>query len=117
MTIYSKRIYDAVSDTDGQRILVDRLWPRGIKKDDAKIDWWPKEITPSNELRKWYHEDIENRWDEFQQRYRIELSQVTVQLEELQKLIAQGPITLLTAAKNEGRNHVSVLLDVLNHKA
>ena len=66
MTIYSKRIYDAVSETDGQRILVDRLWPRGVKKDDAKIDLWPKEITPSNELRKWYHEDSENRWDEFQ---------------------------------------------------
>ena len=66
MTIYSKLIYDAISETVGQRILVDRLWPRGIKKDDAKIDLWPKEITPSNELRKWYHEDSENRWDEFQ---------------------------------------------------
>ncbi|WP_336953301.1 DUF488 domain-containing protein [Acinetobacter sp. AS167] len=117
MTIYSKRIYDAVSETDGKRILVDRLWPRGIKKEDAKIDLWPKDVTPSNQLRKWYHEDIESRWDEFQKRYRVELSQVTVSLDELRKLTAQGPITLLTATKNQGRNHVSVLLDVLNPKA
>mgnify|MGYP003597596918 FL=1 len=82
MTIRSKRIYDEVSDADGKRILVDRLWPRGIKKENAQIDWWAKEITPSNELRKWYHEDIENRWEEFQQKYQTELQSSTTQLAE-----------------------------------
>ena len=70
MNIQTKRIYDVPLESDGQRILVDRLWPRGIKKVDAKLDLWLKEITPSNDLRKWYHQDIENRWAEFQQKYK-----------------------------------------------
>lgn len=113
MNIQTKRIYDAPSASDGKRVLVDRLWPRGIKKEDAKIDIWLKEITPSNELRKWYHEDIENRWEEFSQKYRTELSNLSTQLSDLRQLIQQETVTLLTSAKNEGRNHVVVLVDVL----
>ena len=115
MPLQTKRIYDAPSENDGKRILVDRLWPRGIKKEDAKIDLWPKEITPSNELRKWYHEDIENRWDEFQQKYRVELENAKPQLTELKHLIAQETVTLVTSVKNEGRNHVTVLVDALEN--
>jgi uncharacterized protein YeaO (DUF488 family) len=74
MQIQIKRAYAEVSPSDGKRILVDRLWPRGIKKEDAKIDLWAKEITPSTELRKWYAHDPKH-WDEFQQRYRAELQQ------------------------------------------
>ena len=113
MDIQTKRIYDVPLESDGQRILVDRLWPRGIKKVDAKLDLWLKEITPSNDLRKWYHQDIENRWAEFQQKYKAELSQVSAQLDELKQLAQHETVTLLTSAKNEDRNHVAVLLDIL----
>ncbi len=115
MTIHTKRIYDESAENDGKRILVDRLWPRGIKKENAKIDLWPKEITPSTELRKWYHEDIENRWHEFQQRYKRELKCVQPQLVELKHLAENEQVTLLTAAKNEGHNHVTVLIEVLTN--
>lgn len=113
MNIQTKRIYDVPLESDGKRILVDRLWPRGIKKVDAKLDLWLKEITPSNDLRKWYHQDIENRWAEFQQKYKAELSQVSAQLNALKQLAQHETVTLLTSAQNEGRNHVAVLLDVL----
>ena len=72
MPIQLKRIYDEVSASDGKRILVDRLWPRGIKKEDAQLDLWAKDVAPSNELRKWYAHD-EEKWDEFQTLYRDEL--------------------------------------------
>jgi uncharacterized protein YeaO (DUF488 family) len=113
MNIQQKRIYDAPSETDGLRILADRLWPRGIKKENAKIDLWSKEITPSSELRKWYHEDMENRWEEFRQRYTAELKQQTEALNELRQLASKQTLTLLTSAKNEGLNHLTVLKQVL----
>lgn len=113
MNIQIKRIYDPVAPSDGKRILVDRLWPRGIKKEDAQLDLWAKEITPSNALRKWYHEDMTERWDEFQQRYLLELAEFQPQLEECRQLAQQGTMTLLTAAKNQTHNHVIVLQDIL----
>ena len=113
MNIYIKRIYTAASDMDGKRILVDRLWPRGIKKEDAKIDLWPKEITPSTELRKWYHQDIEHRWDDFQQRYKAELMEQPEMLQYIRKVAQQEKVTLITATKNEHDNHVVVLKQVL----
>ena len=113
MNIFEKRIYDAPSSADGQRILVDRLWPRGIKKQDANITAWPKEITPSNELRKWYHEDIEQRWEAFRERYLTELAQYASQREQLQQLALTETITCVTAAKNQGHNHVTVLIEWL----
>lgn len=116
MTIQSKRIYEAVSESDGKRILVDRLWPRGIKKEDAKIDWWPKEITPSNELRKWYHEDMENRWDEFQQKYQAELSSESTALEALRTMSEKETVTLISAVKNIDHSHITVLIEVLQQR-
>ena len=113
MQIQIKRAYAEVSPSDGKRILVDRLWPRGIKKADVKIDLWAKEITPSTELRKWYHQDIENRWDEFQQRYKAELLEQSEMLQHISKIAQHEKVTLITAAKNEQHNHVVVLKQIL----
>lgn len=113
MSIQTKRVYDAVSESDGKRVLVDRLWPRGIKKELAQIDWWPKEITPSNELRKWYHEDMENRWGEFEQKYQAELSDATTALETLRDMVQKENVTLISAVKNIEHSHVTVLIQIL----
>ena len=113
MNIQKKRIYDPIENTDGKRILVDRLWPRGMKKEEAKLDLWAKELTPSNELRKWYHEDMSQRWEQFQQRYLIELAQFQSKIDECRQLAQHDTITLLTAAKNRTHNHVVVLCEVL----
>lgn len=112
MQIQIKRAYAEVLASDGKRILVDRLWPRGIKKADAKIDLWPKEITPSTELRKWYAHDPEH-WEEFQQCYRAELRSQTELLQQIRQLAEQEKISLITAAKSENYNHVIVLKQVL----
>ena len=113
MNIQIKRIYEAVSPADGKRILVDRLWPRGVSKAQAQLDLWPKELTPSDALRQWYHEDIEQRWDEFQRRYQAELAGQQEALQQLRDLARQEKITLLTAAKNAGKNHAEVLKRIL----
>ncbi|WP_445116491.1 DUF488 domain-containing protein [Acinetobacter sp. WZC-1] len=113
MDIRIKRAYVAPSAADGKRMLVDRLWPRGIKKQDADIDLWPKEITPSTELRKWYHEDTVQRWEEFQQRYRAELMQYSDRIRQLREMATRETVTLITAAKNETHNHATVLKQLL----
>lgn len=108
-----KRVY-APLERDGYRVLVDRLWPRGLKREDAHIDEWAKEIAPSSELRKWFHADS-SRWREFVVRYRRELSQPEAAdaLERLRARAKKGAVTLLFAAKDEQRNHAAVLRDVL----
>ena len=113
MNIQIKRIYEAVSPADGKRILVDRLWPRGVSKAQAQLDLWPKELTPSDALRQWYHEDIEQRWDEFQQRYQAELAGQHEAMQQLRDLARQHKVTLLTAAKNAGKSHADVLKKLL----
>lgn len=106
-----KRVYDPAGPDDGWRVLVDRLWPRGIAKESARIDEWPKEITPSTELRKWYHEDAANREDEFAERYRAELDdpEKKALLKELRARVKAGPVTLVTSAKDVEHSHVPVL--------
>ncbi|MFC3902854.1 Uncharacterized conserved protein YeaO, DUF488 family [Acinetobacter marinus] len=111
MPIQLKRIYDELSASDGKRILVDRLWPRGIKKEDAKLDLWAKEVAPSNELRKWYAHD-EEKWDEFQVRYRAELDG-NAKLAELKQYIGNEKVTFLYAAKTTEYCHPQVLIAVL----
>src|SRR6185312_10713020 len=104
MAIAIKRVYEPFSKTDGYRILVDRLWPRGIKKEDAHFDKWLKEVAPSTELRKWIHADPD-KWDQFIKKYHTELKDSEA-LNELQAdLNAHKTITLLYAAKDEERNH------------
>ncbi|HML77248.1 DUF488 domain-containing protein [Geobacter sulfurreducens] len=107
-----KRIYDEPATEDGTRILVDRLWPRGIAKDKARIDEWLKEIAPSDELRQWFGHDPA-RWDEFRERYRRELDAKAELLDGLRKLAAGGTVTLLFAAKDEKHNNAVVLKEIL----
>lgn len=110
--LLAKRAYDPPSRDDGLRVLVDRLWPRGITREELKLDLWPKEITPSNALRKWYHGHM-NQFAEFRKRYRAELGQESEQVEELRSAIKGKTATLITAAKEIERSHVVVLREVL----
>jgi uncharacterized protein YeaO (DUF488 family) len=107
-----KRAYEPADDSDGTRVLVDRLWPRGVGKKDAAIDRWVKDLSPSAELRKWFGHDPE-RWSEFRRRYRAELRAHSEQLEELRALVRKGPVTLVYAARDEEHNDAVVLRDVL----
>ena len=107
-----KRIYEGYSPSDGYRILVERLWPRGISKEDAHIDLWMKEVAPSTELRKWYnHEDA--KWDEFQERYKEELSG-SCHFQDLRKIVSSHEnVTLIFSSKNENHNNAVVLYNML----
>ena len=110
-----KRIYDDYSETDGYRILIDRLWPRGISKERAKIDLWPKEIAPSNDLRKWYSHNSEKA-KQFQKKYIAELENNSDSLNEVKKTIQdQKTITLLYASKDPNPIHAIVLQQMLNN--
>ena len=116
MPIRMKRIYAPVEAEDGKRVLVDRLWPRGVSKLEAQIDLWSKNLTPSNELRKWYHQDMVAHWDEFKASYMKELEAHPSELNDLRQLALQEQITLLTAAKEEQHNHVVILKQCLEQK-
>ena len=94
------------------RVLVDRLWPRGLRKSDAAIDRWLKELAPSTELRKWFGHDPA-RWEEFRRRYRAELSDKCALIDELRKLARDRPVTLLFAAHDEQHNQAVVLRELL----
>jgi uncharacterized protein YeaO (DUF488 family) len=107
-----KRAYEAPSPDDGTRILVDRLWPRGVAKARAALDDWMKDIAPSNELRQWFAHDPA-RWDEFRARYRDELREHEDLVATLRKLAQQGRITLVYSARDEAHNDAVVLRDVL----
>jgi uncharacterized protein YeaO (DUF488 family) len=103
-----KRAYEKPAADDGQRILVERLWPRGLTKEKAAIDEWMKEISPSPELRKWYSHDIA-KWDEFQKRYRAELSEHKDLVEALRSKEKKGRVSLIYAAHDEEHNSALVL--------
>lgn len=107
-----KRAYKAPAADDGARILVDRLWPRGLRKTDAAIDLWIKDIAPSTGLRKWFGHDPD-RWPEFRRRYVEEIERHPEQLDELRTRARTGRITLVFAAHDEAHNNAVVLRDVL----
>ncbi len=107
-----KRIYETASKDDGFRVLVDRVWPRGVSKEDAAIDYWAKDLAPTTELRKWFNHDPE-KWGGFQQRYRKELEDCRTELDGLVEKAGDGPMTLLFAAKATEHNQAVVLKDVL----
>jgi uncharacterized protein YeaO (DUF488 family) len=107
-----KRAYESPSTEDGTRVLVDRLWPRGVTKGNAAIDHWIKELSPSTELRKWFAHDP-TRWQEFRRRFSIELREHPDQLGRLREMARQGPITLVYAAHDELHNDAVVLRDIL----
>jgi uncharacterized protein YeaO (DUF488 family) len=107
-----KRAYEHPAAEDGTRILVDRLWPRGVKKANAAIDQWAKDVSPSTELRKWFgHDPV--RWPEFQRRYAAELKQHPEQLNELRALARRHPITLVFSAHDEEHNDAVALRALL----
>lgn len=112
LDIKIKRIYEKAEKADGYRVLVDRLWPRGIKKEDARLDEWDKDIAPSPALRKWFNHR-EDRFDTFSRHYREELDAKKEKQERLQKLARQKRLTLLYAAKDTRVNHAQVLQEVL----
>jgi uncharacterized protein YeaO (DUF488 family) len=107
-----KRAYARPSADDGVRILIDRLWPRGVRKSDAAIDQWAKDIAPSTALRQWFGHDPA-RWEEFRQRYAAEVRQHPEQLAQLRALARQGPVTIVYSAHDELHNDAVVLRDLL----
>lgn len=107
-----KRAYDDVHSGDGTRILVDRLWPRGVSKVDAAIDLWAKDIAPSTGLRKWFGHNPD-RWPEFRRRYSEEMRQHRERLDELRALAQRGRITLVFAAHDSAHNDAVVLREIL----
>lgn len=114
MTIQVKRIYAPPDEHDGLRVLVDRLWPRGIKKADAHVDRWLKELAPSAELRTWFDHDPA-KWDEFQRRYEAELLAHATALSGLMEQARERVVTLLFAARDEQHNNAVVLKAYLEH--
>jgi uncharacterized protein YeaO (DUF488 family) len=113
MKLKLKRVYEHPSKEDGTRILVDRLWPRGLTKEKAHVDLWLKEVAPSTELRKWFAHDPA-KWPEFKARYKAELKHNTAQLALLKQAVVRGPATLLYGARDTERNEAIVLQDLLN---
>jgi uncharacterized protein YeaO (DUF488 family) len=107
-----KRVYDPPDPRDGARILVDRLWPRGIRKEEAKLTLWLKDLAPSDELRRWFGHDPA-RFAEFSRRYRAELSASNDAARRVEDLIKAGPVTLLYAAHDAEHNNARVLADYL----
>lgn len=108
-----KRVYEPAAKSDGVRILVDRLWPRGLTKERAAVDEWLKELAPTTELRKWFAHDPE-KWPEFQVRYRKELAEKRELLQALQEKGDGHTVTLVYGARDEVHNEAQVILSVLN---
>ena len=108
------RVYDDSGSDDGQRVLVDRMWPRGVRKDDPRVGTWCKDVAPSKELREWYHHTPE-RFDEFASRYKAELCDSPA-LEELRKLTKRGVVTLVTATREVDGSHAAVLAKLLKSR-
>ncbi|MDQ8705869.1 DUF488 family protein [Streptomyces sp. LHD-70] len=114
-TVRLRRVYETPEDEDGTRVLVDRLWPRGLSKADARIDVWPKDLTPSTELRRWFHGPGQGEFEEFRSRYEAELDgdAARAALAEVRGLAAKGTVTLLSAVKDLERSHAGVLAERL----
>ncbi len=110
-----KRIYEPSSQDDGKRILIDRLWPRGLKKEDARIDEWLKEIAPSNELRNWFDHDP-NKWEEFKKRFFSELHRKEDLVERIISAARKGTVTLLFGSKEERFNNAVALKEYVDAK-
>jgi uncharacterized protein YeaO (DUF488 family) len=107
-----KRVYEPAEAADGRRFLVDRLWPRGVRKDSAPVEAWLKEVGPSDALRRWFGHDVA-RWEEFRRRYRRELQDHADALQPLVQAARTGDITLVYSARDEQHNQAVVLREVL----
>ena len=113
MKLNIKRVYEKPDKQDGKRVLVDRLWPRGLTKEKADIDLWLKGIAPTTELRKWFNHDAA-KWEEFQKRYRNELNNNKEQVSLLKDQLKKGIVTLVYGARDEEHNEALVLKEWLN---
>lgn len=116
MSIAVKRVYVAASAEDGYRVLVDRLWPRGMSKEEARLDEWLKDVAPSHELRRWFHQNPALQ-DEFRQRYLAELREHGEELGRLVRMAQTRKVTLLYSSKNEAFNNATVLKEELERLA
>lgn len=110
-----KRVYEPPDDSDGRRILVERLWPRGVRKDTLRLDRWAKELGASDALRRWY-DHVPERWPEFQRRYRAELEGHPEHWQALVEMARREPVTLLFSARDEKRNNAVALATFLGEK-
>lgn len=108
MSVRVKRVYDAAADADGTRVLIDRLWPRGVSKEAARIDLWLKDVAPSHELRRWFAHDPA-KWEEFQRRYASELRRAPDAVAQLTALARRGQVTLLFASQELAHNNAIAL--------
>src|SRR5579864_755375 len=108
-----KRVYEKPEKNDGKRILVDRLWPRGLTKEKAKVDLWLKEIAPSTELRKWFGHDPK-KWRSFRGRYQTEIKHQAEQLNLIKNKVKEGAVTLVYGARDQARNEAVVLKELLD---
>jgi uncharacterized protein YeaO (DUF488 family) len=111
-----KRVYDKPSPEDGRRILVDRLWPRGLRKEEAQIDYWARDISPSSELRKWYEHDPA-KWEEFKERYFAELDRAAEGVARLRKELAEHPVTFVYSSKEQVINNAEALKLYLENRS
>lgn len=109
-----KRVYEPEEKADGYRVFVDRLWPRGVKKEDFHYDLWAKAIAPSTPLRQWFREDEENHWKEFKKKYVQELKASDAIKELVEKIKEQKTVTLLFASKNVAKDHTIILQEYLD---
>ncbi len=112
MRIRTKRVYEAAARADGTRILIDRIWPRGVSKAKARIDYWAKPVAPSDALRKWYRHDPE-KWPEFRRRYFAELDANPEGFEELRERLGGGVVTLVFGSREEDLNNARALREYL----
>ncbi len=112
MDVRTKRVYEPAEAGDGYRVLIDRLWPRGVSREDARLDEWARDLAPSDELRRWFGHRPE-RFDEFRRRYREELAPHADELEELRGRARSGRLTLLCGARDTEHNDAVVLAEVL----
>ena len=115
MQISTKRAYEKPGKQDGMRVLVDRIWPRGIGKDEAHIDRWLKDVAPTNELRKWFNHEPQ-KWKEFKNKYFQELEGKSEALEELLEMVHGGRITLVYGAKDQQHNNAIALKEYLENR-
>jgi uncharacterized protein YeaO (DUF488 family) len=116
MQIWTKRAYEKPGERDGMRLLVDRIWPRGVSKDEAHIDRWYKDLAPSTELRKWFNHDPQ-KWQEFKKKYFQELKGKSEALGELLEMVHRGRITLVYGAKDQQHNNAVALKEYLENRA
>jgi uncharacterized protein YeaO (DUF488 family) len=112
LDVHAKRIYDPPERDDGYRVLIDHVWPRGVSRERARLDEWARELAPSDELRKWF-DHVPERFEEFRARYRDELAAQSERLDDLRRRAANGPLTILYAARDREHNNAVVLTELL----